>query len=99
MPHRFGQLKLSMYTGPGDAFPCIKGKGAEIRGLAKPLLDACEHFLGQINQQHRQIQLCLKMVVAMENVLDDHPEDYRLPEVQYTLIASTLAIAPGVDMA
>ena len=79
-----------MYAGKTGSFPVLKGKGAEIRGLSKPLLDACEHFLNDGNQQDRQIKLCLRMVVAMEGVLDDHREDYRLPQVQYNLKASSL---------
>ena len=80
-----------MYAGKTGSFPVLKGKGAEIRGLSKPLLDACEHFLNDGNQQDRQIKLCLRMVVAMEGVLDDHREDYRLPQVQYNPKASSLA--------
>ncbi len=75
---RFGDLRISMYAGQRAHFPCLKGKAAEVRHLAKPLLAACQAFLPNIPAVNSQIKLLLEMAVTMEGILDEHSGDYSL---------------------
>ena len=69
-----------MYAGKPNAFPVLKGKGAEIRHLALPLLVACGDFLDDAVEQHKWMKLLLKMAIDMETLLDFHRDEYRFPE-------------------
>ena len=67
-----------MFDG-GTHFPSLKGKAAEIRALLGPMLSACDEFLGEDTMQKRQIKLMLRCAVKMEDILDEHQLEYKLP--------------------
>ena len=68
-----------MYWAGGTEFPCLKGKAAEVKHLAAPLLKCCKAHLSADNAQHTQIILGMEMVVQMETILDSYPDDFVLP--------------------
>lgn len=78
MPHRYSEIRLSMFAKPGD-FPKLKGKAAEIRHLAGPLEYAFRQFMDRACLQHKQVLLMLQLAIKMESILDANKDEYRLP--------------------
>jgi hypothetical protein len=69
-------LNLAMFTNPrspGEAFPRLKGKAAEIRSLGPALLATWGHYMDQGNLQHRQVRTALRCSCTMDEVLDRNP--------------------------
>jgi len=60
-------------------FPYLKGKAAEMKHFAPALLHVCEEALNDDNVQHKRMILGLKMAMKMDDILDNHVEDYKLP--------------------
>lgn len=68
-----------MYWAGGSEFPALKGKAAEVKHLARPLLACCKTYMSSDNVQHKQVILGMEMVVKMESALDSNPDEYVLP--------------------
>jgi hypothetical protein len=75
---RFGNLRVAMYDKDGE-FPRLKGKAGEIRHFGKALLYAFENLMDHESQLHRQIRLGLQYSTEIEMIVDEHPDDFRLP--------------------
>ena len=69
---QYQNMRLSMFTVVGG-FPKLKGRAAELRGLAAPLLHTFSILMDEGNLQQRQMRLALKMLVRLEELLDEHP--------------------------
>ena len=65
---------------PGDGFPVLRGKAAEIRHFAGPLLLAFEQRVGDTILQRKQMRAVLTMAKRIETILDNHLADYRFPD-------------------
>ena len=61
------------------SFPELKAKAAEVRHLAGPLHALCGELLDGHNEVHKQMTLIMKMAVQMEDIMDEHKDDFRLP--------------------
>ena len=68
-----------MFTADDAHFPCLKAKAAEVRHLGPALLRVWTGVMDASNTQHKQIKLCLEVVVKMESMLDTYSDDYRFP--------------------
>lgn len=75
--YRYNDLRLTMFAGPG--FPQLKGKAAEVRGLALPLCKIVQDELSDDEQIHRWMKKLLLAIVQLEEILHRHRDDYRLP--------------------
>ena len=78
-PSRLTDLKLTMYAGKAGQFPCLKGKAAQMRHLALPLMETCQEFLDDSTLQHRQVKKLISMAVRIETILDNNADEYVLP--------------------
>ena len=65
MQCRFNTLKATMFSGDDAGFPCLKGKAAEIRHLARPLSACFKTFADTSNKQQRQVALMLDLMVTI----------------------------------
>ena len=74
-------MHLSMFTigNPYSQYPKLKGRAAEVRGLAAPLLHCWEMFASRVNVQHVQISPMLRPCVEMEAILTRNKDCVRLP--------------------
>lgn len=65
-------------NGP-NKFPNLKGKGAELRHLAGPLHETFCKFMDSSKKEDRCMKLMLWLATRMEEIMDDHADDYKLP--------------------
>ena len=77
--NRFSDLRLSMYVPKEGDFPCLKGKGAEIKHFAAALHHTFSTLMDEGDDIHRQIKFLLLSAVSMEAILDEHRDCYILP--------------------
>ena len=75
---QFQNMKLSMFE-RGERFPMLKGKGAEVRHLGRPLLRVFQQHMDAETRQHKQIKMALDFSVQIEEILDVHEDLYALP--------------------
>ena len=88
---RFGDIKLSMFLGKkAHNFPCLKGKGAEVRSLVTPLLVACEELMDDSTQQRREMKLLLRLAERIEGILKGHKDEFCWPEAVATTFKDSL---------
>ena len=81
VPHRYGQLKLSMIT--SRMRKCVlKGKAAEVKWLGPAVLAAWLKYMNPHLGSHRNIRLLLDLSTKMDCILEDHPYPtyFKLPE-------------------
>ena len=64
---------------PEHHFPRLKGKAAELRHLARPLLVVWRRFMDRTNVQHKQIEIALDCSGDMEEIVSCHTDKPRLP--------------------
>ena len=79
--HPSGQLtmlKPSMYDDGDDEFPKLKGRASQIRHLAPSLLYTYEIFMDVTQLVQRQVVICLKRSITMEDILDEHEDAFKL---------------------
>ena len=77
--YRFSDLRLSMYVPKAGDFPCLKGKGAEIKHFAAALHHTCSTLMDEGDEIHMQVKFLLLLVATMEAILDEHRDCYILP--------------------
>ena len=70
--------KLSMIVRKTGA-PKLRGKGAEIRHLSRPILNIWAANMNAALETHRKIHLMLKLNANAEQLLTEHREDFTLP--------------------
>ena len=68
-----------MYVGEANKFPKLKGKAAEIKHLTAALLSTFEKHMDPTNVQHKHVKLVLVMACKLDEIIDAHPDEYRLP--------------------
>ena len=77
---QYREMKVSMYwDGSAQDFPCLKGKAAECRGMVIPLLVVAHALLADDVPIHKVMKKQLEMAVRMEELLDKHKHENRLP--------------------
>jgi hypothetical protein len=84
---RFNRIKLSMFTSsdssnprnPKFKFPKLKGRAIEVKHLGHPLMHVFQQKMDSESPVHKQLLLALKASCAMEEVLDAHPTEFKLP--------------------
>jgi hypothetical protein len=79
MPEVHANMKMSMLM--GETFPCMKGKASEMRHLGKPLKHVFSSMMDPSNDMHALIYRALSSSVAIDEILDSHPDSFKLPEV------------------
>ena len=79
MPEVHANMKMSMLM--GETFPCMKGKASEMRHLGKPLKLVFSSMMDPSNDMHALIYRALSSSVAIDEILDSHPDSFKLPEV------------------
>ena len=95
--NRFSNIHISMFFTKKSQFTCLKGKAAEIRNLAKPLLDVFSMFMDDSNRIHKLILLGLQLSVRFEQLLDSHLGFYVMPpEVSRELITCSFGFCQSV---
>ena len=67
-----------MYYNGKDDFPRLKSKAAETRHLCGALLYAFEQTMNAGNAQHKTAKLLLGLAGSIEELIDDHKDEYRL---------------------
>lgn len=75
--YKYSEIRITMYAGAG--FPLLKGKAAEVKGLALPLCKVVEDLLPEDCQIHRWMRKLLFAIVQVEQILTKHKSDARLP--------------------
>jgi hypothetical protein len=71
-PHRFSNLRETMYAPAGGPFPRLRGKGADISWLAEPLrLVWCEYMDDRV-QSHRMVLRLLTLSCKLEDIVRDN---------------------------
>ena len=79
VPCRYRYLnKLSMIVRKQGA-PKLRGKGAEIRHLSRPILNIWAAKMNEGLEVHRKIHLLLKLNANAEQLLTEHRQHFTLP--------------------
>jgi hypothetical protein len=76
--NRFTALRVSAFKRK-DKMPLLKGKAANIAGLAKPLLAVTEKHLKAPGKHHTMMKLAMHKCVELEEILHAHPDVFVLP--------------------
>ena len=76
--NHYRNLKLSMFAKEND-FPRLKGRGAEIKAMAHPLVEIWERWMDDTLDEHAFVHEGLKMSARMEDILSAHVRCPRLP--------------------
>eukprot|EP00438_Fugacium_kawagutii_P008066 Skav236194 [mRNA] locus=scaffold1795:12591:13328:+ [translate_table: standard] len=80
VPIRYKYLnRLSMFERKGGAYPKLRGKAAEIKYLAGPMLFVWEKYCNQNLQVHRDILLYLKLNFQVEEMLIVYKDSISFP--------------------
>ena len=64
---------------PNSNYPHLKGRGAEVKDVVKPLLACWVHFREHITDNYDNVRLMLKAQVTIQETLTDHAMDLFLP--------------------
>ena len=67
--------KLSMFV-KKTGFPKLKGRASDIRGLDKALLSCWQQFMIPENMQHKQVEAFLKLLLEVNDTLNDFSPKY-----------------------
>lgn len=78
-PSRFRTMKVSMFQRKDPQYPKLRGKGAEIKWLAGPMLSVWEKYQNNNLQIHKQIHSYLQLNFELEETLNRYKEDMALP--------------------
>jgi hypothetical protein len=79
-PDGWKYVKVTMFHSPGD-YPKLKGKAVDIKRLGPALLDVWQQLSDAGDRVHRQVLLALKMGCRLDEIIDEHPMAYKLPDV------------------
>lgn len=77
--YKYNELRLTMFMGAGGSFPQLKGRAAEVKGLAHPLCKCVEDFLDDGSQVHKWMKKLMLAIVQIEEILTLHCDEYVLP--------------------
>ena len=82
-PCKYNNMKLSMFINPEKPrakMAKLKGRGAEVKALIPALLSVWkQYYMVDGVQQHEEIALALESSARVDEILDDHKTDYKLP--------------------
>ena len=76
--NHYNHIKLSMFVKEND-FPRLKGRGAEIKAMAHPLVEIWEMWMDDTVDEHAFVYEGLRMSARMENILSANVRCSRLP--------------------
>jgi hypothetical protein len=79
---RYQNLKLSMFTDPekpSHGYPKLKGQCAEVRHLGPALLSVWSSLMDAGSMVRRQVRLGLRLSCRIDEILDEHVSENRLP--------------------
>ena len=71
--------RVSMFWRPTAKLLTLRGKAAEIRSLARPLLTLWARYMKDTIEVHRKVHVLLKLNWRIEELLDLHKFAYRFP--------------------
>ncbi|OLP93413.1 hypothetical protein AK812_SmicGene24693 [Symbiodinium microadriaticum] len=71
--------RISMFWRPAAKLLVLRGKAAEIRSLARPLLTLWGRYMSEAVSVHKKIHVLLKLNCRLEELLDLHKYAYRFP--------------------
>ena len=78
--YQYGNIRMTMFAPATGQFPRLKGRGAEVRGLGRPLLHVFRILMDASSMQQRQMRLALEFLAKLEDLLDQHtPNIWRWP--------------------
>ena len=90
----YSEIRLSMFTPTAAAtrarFPCLKGKAAEVKSLAKPLLSLWGRYMDHGSKQHRTVRILLTTSVKMEHMMETHKSYFRIPSDDAKIFKDTV---------
>lgn len=78
-PCRYRTMKLSMFQRQAPQYPKLRGKAAEIKWLAGPMLFVWEKYQNHNLESHKKIHAYLKLNLEIETMLSDYREDMAFP--------------------
>lgn len=76
----YTDLRVSMYWSGGSEFPRLKGKAANIKGLATPLLLLVQKHLDDVLEECVLMKKLMESIVKLEELMDRHKDVYVFPE-------------------
>ncbi len=79
---QYSKLTLSMFCdvdSPHTSFPCLKGRGAEVKGLMLPLLDVWMALKDKIAEDYDLVWHLLEEQVAIQGILTEYKQELFLP--------------------
>ena len=79
---RFSNMRIGMFTKEASwrtIFPKLKGRAAEVKHFGPALLHACRQMLDPTNGDHASMILSLEMSCKIDDILNNHPDDFMLP--------------------
>ena len=79
---QYTNLTLSMFCDPAKPhadFPQLKGKGAEVKDLVRPLLTTREQCRVDISYEYQTIKDLLTTQVQVQDILSDYSQEMFLP--------------------
>ena len=71
--------RVSMFWRPAQKLLTLRGKAAEIRSLARPLLTLWARYMSDTIAVHKKIHVLLKLNWRIEELLEQHKFVYRFP--------------------
>ena len=75
--HTYSSMKLTMLSAKGGIK--LKGTAAEVRAIGRPPHHVWKQHMNNDLDLHKQVEICLRLGVHMEDILDKHPEAFALP--------------------
>ena len=78
LPDRYRNMHISLCcirSRPNFKFPKLKGRAAEVKSLAYPLLLTWIEFMDSTSVVHKQIRLLLQCSARMEDFTHDHKKE------------------------
>ena len=84
---RYNAITLKMFVDPEkphDSRVVLKGKAAEVKHLAQPLLEIWSRWMNKASVQDKQIEVLLARSVKVEEILESRRDDFVLQGAAFT---------------
>ena len=87
---QYSHLALGSFCNPkkhDKAYPKLKGKGAEVKGLMEPLCSIWPKYMRSGNKTDKHVQECLISMCRIQAIQHDHAEEPMLSCVTWSILS------------
>jgi len=80
--HRYGAIKMTMFSSKSSAKPILKGRAAEVKCLGPVLHEIWQRYMNTRIELHNNVELVLRGSRHLDFIIDNSPDSYALDETQ-----------------